>query len=121
NGGIKFHAEYSGTLTPSGGTFMGNPTWHSPRGLNGSRTCTAAVLGLARANQSQPQQTLPDQNPSPPEVELLHQRLGETVVRRPYHKERPPRWRPFYCAIANVRFWHKADIPTRSINVHFWG
>jgi hypothetical protein len=23
--------------------------------------------------------------------------------------------------VANVRFWHKADIPTRSINVRFWG
>ena len=26
------------------------------------------------------------------------------------------------CAAAqNVRFWHKADIPPRSINVRFWG
>ena len=24
-------------------------------------------------------------------------------------------------ARAHVRFWHKADIPTRSINVRFWG
>jgi len=24
-------------------------------------------------------------------------------------------------AAQNVRFWHKADIPTRSINVRFWG
>jgi len=23
--------------------------------------------------------------------------------------------------VRNVRFWHKADIPTRSINVRFWG
>jgi len=22
---------------------------------------------------------------------------------------------------ANVRFWHKADIPARSTNVRFWG
>jgi len=26
-------------------------------------------------------------------------------------KERPPRWRPFYCAIANVWFWHFSDMP----------
>jgi hypothetical protein len=24
-------------------------------------------------------------------------------------------------ASQDVRFWHKADIPTRSINVCFWG
>ena len=61
NGGIIFHAEYSGTLTPSGGTFMGTQTWHSPRGLNGSRTCTAAFVQLAATTQSPPQQSLPDQ------------------------------------------------------------
>jgi hypothetical protein len=27
----------------------------------------------------------------------------------------------FFTAAQNVRFWHKADIPTRSINVRFWG
>ena len=64
NGGIKFHAKYSGTLTPSGGTFVGTQTWHSPRGLNGSRTCTAALVQLAATNQSPPQQSLPDQSPS---------------------------------------------------------
>jgi len=64
NGGILFHAEYSGTLTPSGGTFMGTQTWHSARGLNGSRTCTAALVQLAATNQSPPpQQSLPDQSP----------------------------------------------------------
>src|SRR5262249_33874371 len=61
NGGILFHAEYSGTLTPSGGTFTGTQTWHSPRGLNGSRTCTAALVQLAATNQSPPpQQSLPE-------------------------------------------------------------
>jgi len=63
NGGVLFHAEYSGTLTPSGGTFMGTQTWHSPRGLNGSRTCTAALVQLTATNQSPPQQSLPDQLP----------------------------------------------------------
>src|SRR5262245_30331292 len=62
NGGIIFHAEYNGTLTPSGGTFTGTQTWHSPRGLNGSRTCTAALVQLAATNQSPPpQQSLPEQ------------------------------------------------------------
>jgi len=31
---------------------------------------------------------------------------------------KPVRWSD---SRANVRFWHKADIPTRSINVRFWG
>jgi len=65
NGGIIFHAEYSGTLTPSGGTFVGTQTWHSPRGLNGSRTCTAALVQLAATNQSPPQQSLPEQSLAP--------------------------------------------------------
>jgi hypothetical protein len=73
NGGAIFHADYSGTLTPSGGTFMGTQTWHSPRGQNGSRTCTAALVLLAATDrspqqslpdQSSPQQSLPDQSPS---------------------------------------------------------
>ena len=29
NSGAIFHAAYSGTLTPSGGTFIGTQTWHS--------------------------------------------------------------------------------------------
>src|SRR5262249_28898760 len=64
NGGIIFHAEYNGTLTPSGGTFMGTQTWHSARGLNGSRTCTAAFVQLPVTNRPPPQQSLPDQSPS---------------------------------------------------------
>lgn len=67
NGGIIFHAEYSGSLTPGGGTFMGTQTWHSPRGRNGSRTCTAAFVQLAATNQSPPEQSLPDQ-PSPEQL-----------------------------------------------------
>lgn len=64
NGGAIFHAEYSGTLTPSGGTFMGTQTWHSPRGQNGSRTCTAAFVQLAATNQPPAQESLPDQSPT---------------------------------------------------------
>jgi hypothetical protein len=65
NGGTIFHADYGGTLTPSGGTFMGTQTWHSARGLNGSRTCTAAFVQLAATNQSPPPQQSPsDQSPS---------------------------------------------------------
>jgi hypothetical protein len=64
NGRIIFHAEYSGTLTPNGGTLMGTQTWHSARGLNGSRICTAALVQLAATNQSPLQQSLPDQSPT---------------------------------------------------------
>ena len=64
NGGIIFHADYSGTLTPTGGTLTGTQTWHSPRGLNGSRTCTAALVQLPVVNQSPPRQSLPNQLPS---------------------------------------------------------
>lgn len=78
NGGAIFHGDYNGTLTPSGGTFMGTQTWHSPRGQNGSRACAAAFVQLAATNQSPPQQSLPDQSPlqrsSPdqsPEQQLL--------------------------------------------------
>jgi hypothetical protein len=64
NGRAVFHAEYSGTLTPSGGTFTGTQTWHGPLGLSGSRTCTAALVQLAGSNQSPPQQQAPaDQSP----------------------------------------------------------
>lgn len=71
NGRAIFHADYSGTLTPSGGTFMGTQTWHSASGLNGSRTCTAALVELAATNQAPPQQSLPEQ--SPPQQSLPDQ------------------------------------------------
>lgn len=70
NGGAIFHADYTGMLTPSGGTFMGTQTWRGPLGRNGSRTCTAALVQLAGAGQSPPQQSAPDQSPldqSPPD------------------------------------------------------
>jgi hypothetical protein len=63
NGRAVFHADYSGTLTPSGGTFMGTQTWHGPAGISGSRTCAAALVQLAATNQSPPQQSPADQSP----------------------------------------------------------
>ena len=73
NGRAVFHADYNGTLTPSGGTFMGTQTWHGPGGLNGTRTCSAALVQLAATNQSPPQQSAPDQSSpdqSPPQQSL---------------------------------------------------
>lgn len=61
NGRAIFHADYSGMLTPSGGTIMGTQTWHGI--VNGSRTCTAALVQLAATNQSPPQQSPPEQSP----------------------------------------------------------
>jgi hypothetical protein len=43
NGNAGFNGEYSGTLTPSGGTFMGTETWHV-RGMSETRTCAAAMV-----------------------------------------------------------------------------
>lgn len=65
NGGIAFRADYSGTLTPTGGTLTGIQMWHSARGLNGSRTCTAALVELAPGDRSPPQPALPSQPPAP--------------------------------------------------------
>ena len=62
NGRAIFHADYSGTLKPSGGTLMGTQTWHGP--VNGSRTCTAAFVQLAPTNQSPPQQSPHEQSPA---------------------------------------------------------
>jgi hypothetical protein len=52
NRDVNFEADYSGTLTPTGGTFSGTQTWHSANGITGSRTCTAAVVQTATATQS---------------------------------------------------------------------
>jgi hypothetical protein len=87
NGGVIFHADYSGTLTPSGGTFMGTQTWRGPRGLNGSRTCTAAFVQLAGAGPSPSQQSPLDQSPpdqsrsyqSPPDQSRSYQSPSDQV------------------------------------------
>lgn len=44
NAGVIFQADYSGTLAASGGTFIGKQSWRSPQGLEGGRTCTAALV-----------------------------------------------------------------------------
>lgn len=49
NNGAVFRGDYSGTLTPNGGTFMGTQAWRGGRAGGGSRTCTAAVVQVASA------------------------------------------------------------------------
>lgn len=44
NGGVSFQGDYSGMLTPSGGTLMGTQTWHGAGNINGSRTCAAGLV-----------------------------------------------------------------------------
>jgi hypothetical protein len=56
--------DYSGTLTPGGGTLIGTQTWHGARGLDGSRTCTAALVQLALTDPSAPLRSRPDQSPA---------------------------------------------------------
>ena len=46
NGGLAFRGEYSGTLTPGGGTFMGTQSWRGGQVGGGNRTCTAAVVAM---------------------------------------------------------------------------
>jgi hypothetical protein len=41
--GITYRGDYNGTLTASGGTLSGTQSWSAPQ-VNGSRTCTAAVV-----------------------------------------------------------------------------
>ncbi|MBV8117393.1 MAG: hypothetical protein JOZ01_05420 [Candidatus Eremiobacteraeota bacterium] len=63
--GVAFRGDYSGTLTPNGGTFMETQSWRGGRFRGGSRTCTAAVVAVASANPV-PTQRLPmnsDQSP----------------------------------------------------------
>jgi hypothetical protein len=43
NGVSGFLADYSGTLTPSGGTLMGVENWHL-RDMSEARTCAAALV-----------------------------------------------------------------------------
>jgi hypothetical protein len=45
--GIDYRTEYSGSLTPKGGTLMGTQSWHG-RGATGSRTCVVAVVPAPR-------------------------------------------------------------------------
>lgn len=42
--GIAVHGDYSGTLTPSGGTLTGTQFWHGRDGEARSRTCQVALV-----------------------------------------------------------------------------
>ena len=42
--GITVHGDYSGTLTPNGGTLTGTQSWRSPEGGDRSRTCQIALV-----------------------------------------------------------------------------
>jgi hypothetical protein len=42
--GFTADGQYSGTLTPAGGTLTGTQTWSGPVGNPVSRTCTAALV-----------------------------------------------------------------------------
>jgi hypothetical protein len=50
--GIAVHGDYSGTLTPSGGTLTGTQSWHAPNGEAHSRTCQAALVPAANAQHA---------------------------------------------------------------------
>lgn len=50
NRGVAFQADYTGTLSPTGGTFIGTQKWQA-NGLSGSRTCTAALVRTESADQ----------------------------------------------------------------------
>ena len=47
--GITVHGDYTGSLTPSGGTLTGTQSWRGPNGKAHNRTCHAALV-LANAN-----------------------------------------------------------------------
>jgi hypothetical protein len=47
--GVTLTGDYSGTLTPGGGTLTGKQTWRGPEGASGSRHCTAALVAAPKA------------------------------------------------------------------------
>lgn len=49
-GGIAVHGDYSGTLTPNGGTLTGTQWWRGTGGEVGSRTCHAALVSAPNAH-----------------------------------------------------------------------
>jgi hypothetical protein len=51
-GSIIVHGDYSGTLTPSGGTLTGTQSWHGLDGAPHSRTCQAALVPSANAQHA---------------------------------------------------------------------
>jgi len=58
--GVTFDADYSGTLTKTGGTFSGIQSWRDGRNNSGKRNCTAAFLLAPQAQQSSPQSSESD-------------------------------------------------------------
>jgi hypothetical protein len=45
--GIAVQGDYSGTLSPSGGTLSGTQSWHNPEGEARSRSCHVALVPVA--------------------------------------------------------------------------
>jgi hypothetical protein len=58
--GITYDGQYSGTLTPTGGTLSGTQSWHLAGGNAGSRTCTAALVPAPKAHAAQGRQQRED-------------------------------------------------------------
>ncbi len=50
--GITVRGDYSGTLTPSGGTLTGTQSWRAPGGEARSRTCQAAMVSAPNARHA---------------------------------------------------------------------
>jgi len=105
NGGVIFHADYNGTLTPSGGTFMGTQTWHSPVVATAPapvqpRSCSSQRPISRRHNNQGPI------NRRPINRGRINRRPSSRV--RTFHaatirKAATMGGLPIYCAIANVR------------------
>jgi hypothetical protein len=47
--GMTVHGDYSGTLTPNGGTLTGTQSWRGPEGEARSRACQVALVPAANA------------------------------------------------------------------------
>ena len=50
--GITVQGDYSGTLTPRGGTLSGTQSWRSPLGKARSRTCQVALVPAGNAQHA---------------------------------------------------------------------
>src|ERR1700676_669845 len=53
--GVGFQGDYSGTLTAAGGTISGTQTWHGPNGIDGSRSCHAALVPAPKVEHASAQ------------------------------------------------------------------
>jgi len=54
--GIAVRGDYSGTLTPTGGTLSGTQSWRGPEGGAGSRTCEVALVPAPKAMHAENEQ-----------------------------------------------------------------